>query len=115
MPSATAPTDGCDEPLGLIRDQPGTLLVRAPLTGEWVEVDRGWGPFPDPPPACPRCGARCSAKIAYGYPDPRTWDEWQRLDRLGLVISGGCCVEAANRHCHRCRHEWDSGERWDEV
>ena len=53
---------------------------------------------------CPKCNARDSIPIAYGYPGP----EMMEASRAGKIELGGCIVfpNQPNRSCRVCHHRW---------
>ena len=55
-------------------------------------------------PPCPRCDARTSVPIAYGYPSQKGFDAARR----GEIELGGCIAQDNNPrwHCRSCGHRW---------
>lgn len=54
--------------------------------------------------ACPKCGARDSIPISYGYPGP----EMMEASKDGRIELGGCVIypDQPNRACRACHHRW---------
>jgi len=62
---------------------------------------------------CPRCRARAGVDILYGEP---TIEAFKAAER-GEIHIGGCVMEldAPDRHCRDCGHEWQKGRRQSEI